>query len=189
MKKAIRNQYAELGVENYYQQHADDYQNPHFEQIKILLERYQHQFDYNNVLDFCCGGGEVTLILKELGFDQTVGCDPFTFALYEKKIQKKCLQFSFEDVIRGKLTDNYTTIICSFAMHLCAEKKLYTLVSQLFKHAENLIILTPHKRPALEMWSAFELILEDFALTERGKKVFLKSYRLRSESELGFIGF
>jgi hypothetical protein len=63
-------------------------------------------------------------------------------------------------------------------MHLCEEKKLYTLVSQLFKHAENIIILTPHKRPALEMWSAFELVLEDFALTERGKKVFLKSYHL-----------
>jgi SAM-dependent methyltransferase len=176
MKKAIRNQYAELGVEKYYQQHAEDYQNPHVEQIKTLLERYQHQFDYNQVLDFCCGGGEVTLILKALGFEQTVGCDPFTFALYETNIQKTCLRWSFDDVIRGKLIGDYTTIICSFAMHLCDEKKLYPLVNQLFKHTENIIILTPHKRPALEMWSDFELRIEDFVLTERGKKVFLKSY-------------
>jgi SAM-dependent methyltransferase len=180
MKKAIRNEYAALGVENYYQQHADDYQNPHFEQIKILLERNQYQSDYSHVLDFCCGGGEVTNILQTLGFEQTVGCDPFTYGLYEKKIQKTCLQYSFDDVIRGKLVDNYTTIICSFAMHLCEEKKLYALVNQLFRHTENIVILTPHKRPALENWAAFELFLEDFALTERGKKVFLKSYRMRT---------
>ncbi len=95
-----------------------------------------------------------------------------------------CLTFSFDDVIKGKLFDAignafFTSIICSFAMHLCPEKKLYALVQQLFRHSDNIVIITPHKRPQLEDLTGIELLFEDFTLTDRSKKVFLKSYILR----------
>ena len=200
MKKAIRTEYAEKGVEEYYKTHADVYENPHFPYIKSLLIQNQHCIDYKRVLDFSCGGGEVTLILSELTISDKetshkkkdnpfLGCDPFTFKLYEKNTGYQCLPFSFEDVVKGKMTpsvasysrnDNvpFSAIICSFGMHLCAEKMLYSLVYQLFMYSKNIIIITPHKRPQLEKISGVELIFDDFVLTERGKKVFLKSYQL-----------
>ena len=204
--KAIRNEYADLGVENYYRNHADVYENPHYPYIQQLLTQNQHRIDYSKTLDLACGGGEVTLILRGLGFDNSVGCDPFTNALFEKNTGKKCLELSFEDIIRGSLarysltryslfvdssdtriTNNestsnestnpeYTSIISSFAMHLCPEKQLFPLVAQLFRLTKNIVIITPHKRPELEKLANISLLFEDFVLTERGKKVFLKSY-------------
>ena len=194
--KAIRNEYADLGVENYYRNHGDVYENPHFPYIQQLLEQNKHRIDYNRTLDLACGGGEVTLILskspipseKGLGFPQTVGCDPFTHQLFEKNTGQTCLSFSFEDIIKGALTNNqspttnnhYTNIMCSFAMHLCPEKQLFPLVAQLFLVTKNIVIITPHKRPELEKLSNVTLTFEDFVLTKRGKKVFLKSYVQRT---------
>lgn len=180
--KAIRNEYADLGVEGYYRNHGDVYENPHFPYIQQLLEQNQHRIDYSKTLDLACGGGEVTLILRGLGFDDTVGCDPFTYPLFEKNTGKECLTFSFEDIIKGVLSNNnttnyqFTTTISSFAMHLCPEKQLFPLVAQLFLCTKNIVIITPHKRPELEKLANVQLLFEDFVLTERGKKVFLKSY-------------
>ena len=183
--KAIRNEYAELGVENYYREHADVYENPHFPYIQQLIEQNKHRIDYSKTLDLACGGGEVTLILRGLGFDDTVGSDPFTQILFEKNTGKNCLTLSFEDIIKGTLSHfnlnnlHFTSIISSFAMHLCPEKQLFPLVAQLFLWTKNIVIITPHKRPELEKLSNVALLFEDFVLTKRGKKVFLKSYVLK----------
>ena len=190
MKKAIRTEYAEKGVEKYYQTQANSYENPHVEYVKTLLEQNQHRLDYSKTLDLACGGGEVTLILRGLGFDNTTGCDPFTGRLFEKNVGTKCLKYSFDDIVSGKFsvkTQNpetlksnqsvmFSTIICSFAMHLCAEKQLFPLVARLFLLTETIVIITPHKRPELEKLANARLLFADFTLTERGKKVFLKAY-------------
>jgi SAM-dependent methyltransferase len=186
MSKAIRNEYADLGVENYYRHYGHAYENPHTAYIKTLLVQNQHRIDYRRVLDLAAGGGEVSLILRGLGFEETIGCDPFTKQLYEQNTQKPCLPFSFADIIKGKLppfpplsedsNEAFSSIICSFAMHLCPEKQLFALTTQIFSMTQNIIIITPHKRPALENFSLAHLAFTDFALTERGKKVFLKSY-------------
>ena len=185
--KAIRNEYADMGVEDYYRNHADVYENPHFPYIQQLLEQNRHRIDYTKTLDLACGGGEVTLILRGMGFDNTTGCDPFTSRLFEKNTGKMCLEWRFEDIIKGSLghssmtndlmtNDNFSAVISSFAMHLCPQKQLYPLVAQLFLKTKNIVIITPHKRPELEQLPNVTLQFEDFVLTERGKKVFLKSY-------------
>jgi hypothetical protein len=196
MKKAIRDEYAEKGVEAYYKANANVYENPHFPYIKALLWQNKHRINYERVLDFCAGGGEVTLIVSDENFLtektleikkkdlQHVGCDPFTYKLYEKNTGCPCLPFDFEDVIKGKLYkklagDSFTSVISSFGMHLCPEKQLFPLVYQLFALSENIVIITPHKRPQLEKLQGVQLLFEDFVLTEKGKKVFLKSYILR----------
>ena len=197
MKKAIRNQYAEQGVEAFYKTHADVYENPHFPYIKSLLQQNKNRIDYMQVLDFSCGGGEVTLILQSLGYENTIGCDPFTQTLFEKNTQKMCWHFSFEDVVKGKMAAEisqqtpsvkmpFSAIICSFAMHLCPQKMLQPLVFQLFTISENIVIITPHKRPALEEIPNLHLVFDDFVLTKRGKKVFLKSYALGIKALLSF---
>jgi hypothetical protein len=76
------------------------------------------------------------------------------------------------------LPGNFTTIISSFAMHLCPTKDLFSLTWNLFQAAPLLVIITPHKRPELENLSSFELVWQDFVCTERGKQVRLKAYKL-----------
>ncbi|MEM9823643.1 MAG: hypothetical protein AAF985_21335 [Bacteroidota bacterium] len=182
--KAIRKQYEQLGVEAYYKQYGALYENPHFPFVRQLLIQNQERINYQKALDFCCGGGEVALVLQELGFPDTVGCDPFTQAAFYKNLGRKALSYSFEEVIRGQLSGSWTSIICSFAMHLCPEKQLYPLVFQLFQCSPQLVILTPHKRPQLEKLDGVRLELTDFCFTPKGKKVFLKSYRWGVDSSI-----
>lgn len=174
--KAIRNEYEDQGVEGFYRKNGAQYTNPHFQQIKKLLEQNKERIDYSNVLDFCCGGGEVAMVLMELGFDQISACDPFTQKAYLKNTKKKALSYSFDDVIRGKMQGKYSAVICSFAMHLCQKEKLYPLTHRLFETTDQIVIITPHKRPALEKLDGVALEFNDFVLTPKGKKVWLKSY-------------
>lgn len=175
--KPIRNLYEQLGVEKYYREYGSQYTNPHLEQVHELLINNSNRLDYSSILDFCAGGGEVSMILKDMGFDNTTASDPFTQLLYKKNLNKKCHNWSFDTVIKGQLKGNYSCIISSFAMHLCEEEKLYPLVLALFQHTSSLVIITPHKRPQLENLQGVLLDYTDFVLTEKGKKVFLKHYR------------
>jgi len=174
-KNAIRNKYQELGVEHYYALHGDEYNNPHFTHIHQLLVQNQARLDYSNILDFCCGSGEVSLVLSELGYEAKAS-DPFTFEAYAKNTGKICWKYSFEDIVKSPLDHLFSTIICSFAMHLCPDDQLFPLVYNLFQSSSTLVIITPHKRPELEKYEGINLSFEDFVLTQRGKKVRLKTY-------------
>lgn len=174
--KDIRPLYEQLGVDNYYKNYAHQYTNPHAEQIQQLLIQNESRLDYSRVLDFCAGGGEVSAVLQTLGYADFAASDPFTYQLYEKKLQRHCYRWSFDDAVRGKLEGDYTTIVASFALHLCDENQLFTLAYQLFQHTPKLVVITPHKRPELEQYEGIILDFEDFALTDKGKKVFLKTY-------------
>jgi SAM-dependent methyltransferase len=183
--KAIRNSYADMGVEAFYRSSGEHYQNPHYPYIRQLLFQNESRIDYSASLDLCCGSGEVSQALLELGYPNTQGCDPFTQKAYmvyiersrNERMQKPCLDYSFEDIIQGKLAGKqYSSVICSFAMHLCPPKQLYPLVQQLFSCSPQLIIITPHKRPDLSLLDGIQLSFEDFVLTERGKKVRLMGW-------------
>ena len=174
--KKIRPLYDEHGAEGYYRTFADTYENPHFPEIRALLERNFGRFDCSAVLDFAAGGGEVTQVLQGLGVRDITGCDPFTFDLFEKNTRCTCLHLSFMDVIKKGLPSRYSVIISSFALHLCPVKDLFSLSWQLFDAAPLLIVLTPHKRPELEHLEGINLVWEDFAMTGKGKKVRMKAY-------------
>lgn len=174
--KHLRPIYEQLGADYYYRTYADAYQNPHKPQIQQLLQQNRQRIAAQNALDFCAGGGEVSEILLAWQVPQLTASDPYTHRLYQKKIGRPCLQWSFRDVLKGKMTGEFSTIISSFALHLCEEEQLHGLVSQLFAHAPQLIVISPHKRPALDEYEGIRLDFEDFALTEKGKKVFLRAY-------------
>jgi hypothetical protein len=73
-----------------------------------------------------------------------------------------CEGYSFEDIARGAVADRrWRTVVCSFAMHLCARDFLPTLCVMLACSAEFLVILTPHKRPAIEATWGWHLIGEE----------------------------
>ena len=174
--KPIRDWYEDLGVEEYYRLHGDHYQNPHLPWIKSLIERNHGRLQLENCLDFCCGRGEVSQALLELGYQHIVGCDPYTQDLYQQETGLNCLAWSFEDLLQGKLIGNYSSIISSFALHLCPRDQLAPLIWQLFNSTSELAILTPHKRPELEQIEGIELSFTDHVLTPRGKKIRLKVY-------------
>jgi hypothetical protein len=92
-------------------------------------------------------------------------------------MDKDCHHWSFEEVVKGAMEGTYSAIICSFAMHLCPDELLFGLTYELFQHTDLLVIITPHKRPALDKIEGVEMAFEDFALTPKGKKVRLKAYR------------
>ena len=80
--RAIRDWYQDVGVDEYYRLHADQYQNPHLPWIRELIFRNHKRLELANCLDFCCGLGEVSEVLLELGYEQVSGCDPYTHQLY-----------------------------------------------------------------------------------------------------------
>lgn len=154
---SVRAGYEELGVEGYYKLHNEDYSNPHINEIEYLLKK---EIDKNyfgtNILDLCCGSGEVTNILKQyMGIRNynIEGLDPYTAPAYKKNTGKDCLIYDFKDIVQGALNNKrYHTIICSFAMHLCEQSMLNNMLYQLSLIANTLIILTPHKRPDINVW-------------------------------------
>ena len=179
MPQKIRPLYDKHGAEGYYREFADEYENPHLPEIRALLERNFERFDLSGtILDFAAGGGEVTGTLQILGAKNLVGCDPFTHALFERNTGLPCFQLSFKDVIRNGLQGQYSTIISSFALHLCPLKDLFSLTWNMLQHTPLLIIITPHKRPELEKLQGIQLLWEDAVETQRGKKVRMKAYRL-----------
>jgi len=176
---AIRNRYAEKGVAAYYREEGARYANPHFEQVRQLLIRNADRLDYRRAFDFCCGAGEVSSVVRELGYPPPVAADPYTQAAYRQRNDAPCLPFSFDDVIRGALNGHgpFSSVICSFALHLCPPRQLFPLVFQLFQTAPQLVIITPHKRPDLSGLQGVRLAFSDEVPTQRGKAVRLRSYR------------
>lgn len=174
--KSIRSGYENLGVEGFYKKSGDTYTNPHEEHIVALLKKNAHRIDYEKVLDFCCGSGEVTTVLQQMGFNHTTGSDPYTRKAFKKRTGKTALSLTFDDVIRQGLDQSYSSVICSFAMHLCPVEKLYPLSLQIFQFTKQLIIITPHKRPVLEKLDGVQLDFIDNVLTFKGKEIRLKSY-------------
>jgi hypothetical protein len=179
--KDIRPLYETYGAEEYYRLHGAGYENPHEPVIKTLVQRNLPAWDCSGgVLDFCAGSGEVTRALQERGVINVRGSDPYTYELFERLTGCPCDRFHFKEVVRGTDLGRHSLIISSFALHLCPEKDLFSLVWGLFMAAPVLVVITPHKRPALEELPGIELVKEDFELTERGKKVRLKQYQMRS---------
>jgi SAM-dependent methyltransferase len=155
-RNGIRPLYDELGAQTYYQQHGSAYRNPHEAIVTRAVQDAVTRWglDTTRVLDLACGSGEVTLALRALGISSVVGVDPYTWQAYETRTGQKALRHTFEDVALGALADErYSLVICSFALHLLAASWLPRLSQQLAVLAPSLVIITPHKRPALvEAW-------------------------------------
>lgn len=154
----IRKAYEKQGVEGFYQANKDTYQNPHFSSVKYLVEYAQDNWDIGSkIIDLCCGSGEVSKCLKD---SEVIGIDPYTYELYKKETGNIVYPLSFKDIVVGKLPKSCNTcdtIICSYAMHLCEESMLPSLLWQIGRISDRLIIITPHKRPECNGISGWSL--------------------------------
>jgi hypothetical protein len=152
--KDIRKNYELLGVDDFYKQIGNDYNNPHLPDIKECIIKIKEEYkdiSLNNVLDLSSGLGEVSNILMELGFINIIGCDPYLYNEYKNKFNKECLNFDFVDIQQGKLNKyKFDTVICSYAMHLADKTILAEMLWNLSLISKNLIILSPNNNPIIK---------------------------------------
>lgn len=171
---SIRDEYIKYGTaDKYYQENSDKYKNPHFDIIKKCVNSLTKFIEFNSVLDLSCGGGEVTSELMKIGIMDITGSDPYTCNLYQKNTAKPCINMSFNDILKGKIDRKYDIIICSFALHLCEESKIPTLLYQLSLKCNWLVIISPNKRPYINDNLGFKL--KEFYEIERVKVRIYKS--------------
>ncbi len=92
--ESVREGYQKLGVEDYYKEKALTYSNPHEIKIEklmnIFFNKYMKLNEDSKILDLCCGSGEITRVLENLGCKNIKGLDPFTSELYKSKTNKDC---------------------------------------------------------------------------------------------------
>ena len=142
---AIINEYKKHGVDTFYKLHSHDYENPHIDIIENLLTIAREEWNiHGNILDLCCGSGEVSNVFKECNVD---GIDPYTKELYEANTNNRCIQMTFKDIVENGIGKRYDFVICSYAMHLCEKSMLPMLLYRICEVSDNLIIITPHKKP------------------------------------------
>ena len=147
---AIRTEYEDLGVDDFYKKKGKDYINPHLEYIKQSIKTIvdSGSVDLSNVLDLASGTGEVTNILNDLGYYDIEATDSYLFKEYEDNTGYKCMKYSFQDIQQGKLRDKkYSAIICSYALHLADKSILHGVFWELSMISDYLVIISPNKRP------------------------------------------
>lgn len=142
---AIINEYKKYGVDTFYRLHSRDYENPHIDIIENLLSHAKTEWNISgNILDLCCGSGEVSHMLEDCNVD---GIDPYTKELYEANTGNDCIPMTFKDIVENGIGKEYDFVICSYAMHLCEKSMLPMLLYRIGEVSDNLIIVTPHKKP------------------------------------------
>ena len=91
MENSVRAGYEKLGIEGYYKLHNKDYSNPHINEIRYLVKESNCiKYIGKDILDLCCGSGEITNILESIephSFN-IEGLDPYTTPEYKKKTSK-----------------------------------------------------------------------------------------------------
>jgi len=160
---SIRSQYESHGVKLFYQEYFNEYKNPHEPIIHKIIEIVDDQWtvNFSNCLDLACGTGEITKILLKLGYENIDACDAYSSEYYEKNVNRKCKVLSFDDIIHGKMDDmQYSIIICSFALHLLETSKLAIFLYKLSQISDQLLILSPHKKPIIKEEWGWSLINE-----------------------------
>jgi SAM-dependent methyltransferase len=172
---AIRPMYDEFGSIGYYKRFGAAYRNPHEPIIVRLIQQAvtDYALDTSRVLDLACGSGEMTMALRAVGATEVVGVDPFTGEAYHARTGQTALPYTFEQIGEGVLADEqFSLIVCSFALHLADDSRLPVLCYQLSRIAAVLVVITPIKRPHIE--EAWGWTMEAEVMLER---VRLRLYR------------
>lgn len=146
--ESIRSGYEKYGVDDFYIKNGDKYINPHFNDIKKSIEKIINSniIDLSSVLDLSAGTGEVSSVLINNGITNIDATEPFLCNEYEKNIGQKCIRYTFKNIYDGKLDNKkYSTIICSYAIHLCEKSILPVLMWRLSLISKYLVIISPNK--------------------------------------------
>ena len=147
--------YQKYGVEEYYKNFGESYKNPHFQNLAHIFPKLLKEIPIDpesEVLDIACGSGEITQLLIKHGHNPTKlrGMDPYTAKNYEKTTGLPCLENSFQDIIKGELTElRFDIVICSYALHLIETDELFGFLTELATITPRFILISPKKKLSL----------------------------------------
>lgn len=157
-ENGIRDEYAKIGVSDYYKLNNKTYINPHLENVHLSLKWVVDKIKITDFIDLSCGNGEVTSYLNSIGIVNSFGIDPYFCDIYKEKTKNNCLSLSFEDIAVKGLESNSQTIICSYALHLCPKSYFKQLLYNLSYNCKYFVLISPSKYPVVDKY--FELIHE-----------------------------
>lgn len=153
---SVRAGYVEHGVDGYYARFGDRYRNPHEHAIveAVGIAHGRSPLPAGRVLDLACGSGEATRALQALPDAATrdiVGCDPYTAEAWRARVGLPIVGHDFAAIAAGALDAHgpFDLIVCSFALHLAERSRLPGLLWALSRAGRALLLLSPHKRPAV----------------------------------------
>lgn len=153
--EGIRNKYQEFGgVDKYYSEYGDEYVNPHLSYIKDIIQEIIDEdiVDLSDCLDMSCGNGEITNILVNNGVRNIEATDPYLCKNYRKSHNFTCLDLSFKDIMMGSLKDKqYSTIFCSYALHLSDKSILPELLWNLSLISKYFVVISPNKNTNVDI--------------------------------------
>lgn len=157
--ESIRKMYKEFGVDNYYLNN-NSYKNPHYNYIEKIVQYIidNNIVDLSKCLDMSCGSGEITKILINNNIKNINATDPYLCDLYNQKYNFKCMNYSFKDIVNNKLKINYSTIFCSYALHLADKSMISNISWNLSLISKYLVIITPNNKPNINL--GWDKILE-----------------------------
>jgi len=145
-KLSIYDKYTLHGVDQYYKKFSKSYHNPHEDKIKNILDN-NLQYCLNQmgktckILDFACGDGLISKYINNKYCNIIVkGSDPYFNNQYCN------YNFSFDDIISGKLLDYFDVVICCYAYHLLSPDKRYDFLTQLSMITKKFVIISPSKK-------------------------------------------
>jgi hypothetical protein len=154
-KLSIYDKYALHGVDQYYKKFSKSYYNPHEDKIKKILDDilqyYLHQIC--KLLDFACGDGLISKYVNNKYKNIIVkGSDPYFDNQYCN------YNFSFDDIICGKLLEHFDIVICCYAYHLLSDNKRYDFLTQLSMITKKFVIISPSKKIKIThpLWNVVE---------------------------------
>ncbi len=156
----IYNEYQKYGVDNYYKKFSSEYTNPHENKIANIYNKYIKDLinKEDKIVDIACGDGLICRLVNKYNNNYNIdGCDPYFVNKYCK------LNFSFEDISKGKLLTEYDIGICCYAYHLISSEMRYDFLTNLALVMDKFIIITPSKKIIIShpLWNIFKIIRED----------------------------
>lgn len=164
---AIRHGYVQHGVEGYYTRFGARYRNPHESAIveAVAAAHRRSALPLDAVLDLACGSGEATRAVSALGASAVTGVDPYTGAAYAGRTGRAAIELDFAQIAAGALDGRrFSLIVCSFALHLCDASRLPGVTWALAGLAETMLVLSPHKRPPIELgWTLVDAFVHQRA--------------------------
>jgi ubiquinone/menaquinone biosynthesis C-methylase UbiE len=169
----IRNMYSSLGVTQFYKKYGDYYRNPHQLAIQDLVKeslKFRPSSDLP-ILDLCCGSGEVSNSLLSAGISKKLieASDPYTNKAFKKSTGLKSHKWSFLDIVKNGLPRMYSSIYCSYALHLCPEDLIPILLFRIAENCQQFIIISPSNKTAPKNNPFFKEIYQ-FKGSRRGEK-------------------
>ena len=158
---SIRNQYEEFGVDNYYLEHGDEYQNPHAQDVIKCLRYFYCKEKYRKILDFACGDG---LVSKWIGKrSEVVGCDGYLQERYKRETGNRCYNHTFQDIcnFNNFIENNFDLIVFSYAIDLVDRNYINQLLYRLSTISTEMLVIRPNKHIISEdFWNIKTVVRE-----------------------------